>query len=203
MGQKLHPRRPATRSVVTRTVASKTSRILLLRGINLGPHRRVSMPDLRALLSEAGFADVRTYVQSGNVVLSSRAAPAKVGGQAERLIAERFGFEVDVIVRTGDELASVVDRNPLAEAAEDPKRYQVSFLDGEPDPEVVERISGLAVDGERLVTIGRELYTWHPKGVARSKLWAKLAAAGGLGVRATARNWTTVCTLHEMASGGS
>jgi uncharacterized protein (DUF1697 family) len=202
MGPDLHPLRPATGSVVTRNVPSKTSRILLLRGINLGPHRRVSMPDLRALLGEAGFADVRTYVQSGNVVLSSRASPVKVGAQAEQAIADRFGFEVDVIVRTGEELADVVARNPLPEAAEDPKRYQVSFLGGEPDPEVVERIVGLAVDGERLVAVGRELYTWHPEGVARSKLWAKLASAGGLGVRATARNWTTVTTLLEMASGG-
>jgi uncharacterized protein (DUF1697 family) len=180
-------------------VKRKTSRILLLRGINLGPHRRVSMPDLRALLSDAGFADVRTYVQSGNVVLSSRATPARLGAQAEALIGERFGFDVDVIVRTGEELASVVARNPLADVAQDPKRYQVSFLDAEPDPEVVERISGLAVNGERLVPSGRELYTWHPEGVARSKLWAKLAAAGGLGVRATARNWTTVTTLLDMA----
>ena len=161
------------------------------------------MPELRTVLGEGGFADVRTYVQSGNVVVSSRAAPAKVGAQAEALIAERFGFDVDVIVRTGDELASVVARNPLAEVAVQPKRYQVSFLDAEPDPEVVERISGLAVDGERLVAIGRELYAWHPDGVARSKLSAKLAATRGLGVRATARNWTTVTTLLEMASGGA
>ena len=160
------------------------------------------MPELRTVLGDAGFADVRTYVQSGNVVLSSRAAPANVGAQAEALIAERFGFDVDVIVRTADELASVVDRNPLAGVAENPKRYLVSFLDAEPDPEVVERVSGLSVDGERLVVIGREAYTWHPAGVARSKLWAKLASVGGLGVRATARNWTTVTTLLEMASGG-
>ena len=157
------------------------------------------MPKLRTALEGAGFADVRTYVQSGNVVLTSRAAPAKVGAKAEAVIAEQFGFEVGVVVRTGDELAAVVARNPLADVAVEPKRYQVSFLDGEPDPEVVERVSGLAVDGERLVAIGRELYTWHPNGVARSKLAAKLAAAGGLGVRATARNWTTVTTLLEMA----
>lgn len=160
------------------------------------------MPELRTVLGEAGFADVRTYVQSGNVVLSSRAGPAKVGAKAEAVIAERFGFDVDVIVRTADDLAEVVARNPLAEVAENPRRYQVSFLDGEPDPEVVKRISGLSVDGERLVVIGREAYTWHPDGVARSKLWAKLASAGGLGVRATARNWTTVTTLLKMASGG-
>src|SRR5690242_11683286 len=101
MGPKLHPRGPATRSVVTRNVARKSSLILLLRGINLGPHRRVAMPELRALLSDAGFSEVRTYVQSGNVVLSSDAGAAKAATEAEALIAERFGFEVPVIARTG------------------------------------------------------------------------------------------------------
>ncbi len=157
------------------------------------------MPDLRAALGEAGFADVRTYVQSGNVVLTSKASPAKVGAEAERVIAERFGFDVDVIVRTAEELAQVVQRNPLAEVAVDPKRYQVSFLEAEPDPDVLERISAVKAEPERLVAIGRELYAWHPDGIGRSKLWNKLAGTG-LGVRATARNWTTVTTLLEMAS---
>jgi uncharacterized protein (DUF1697 family) len=158
------------------------------------------MPELRALLGENGFVDVRTYVQSGNVVLSSKAPPAKVASKAERLIAERFGFDVDVIVRTGPELAEVVRRNPLAEVATDPKRYQVSFLDAEPDPDAVSRIAAAAAESERLVAVGRELYAWHPEGVARSKLWAKLAG-NGLGVKATARNWTTVQTLLEMTRG--
>src|SRR5581483_10365760 len=97
MGSDLHPLRPATRSVVTRNVLSKSSRILLLRGVNIGPHKRVPMPKLRTALEEAGFADVRTYVQSGNVVLTSRAAPAKVGAKAEAVIAEQFGFDVGVV----------------------------------------------------------------------------------------------------------
>jgi uncharacterized protein (DUF1697 family) len=177
-----------------------TVKILLLRGINIGPNKRIAMPELRALLGDAGFEDVRTYVQSGNVVLSSGRSPARVGAQAEKLIAERFGFDVDVIVRTGGELAEVVGRNPLGDVATDPKRYQVSFLESEPDPEVISRIATVAAESERLVAIGRELYAWHPDGVARSKLWAKLAG-NGLGVRATARNWTTVGTLLEMARG--
>src|SRR5689334_2822045 len=118
MGPDLHPLRPATGSVVTRNVPSKSSRILLLRGINLGPNKRVPMPELRTVLGEAGFADVRTYVQSGNVVLNSRASPAKVAADAERVISERFGFDVSVIARTGEELAEVVARNPLADVAD-------------------------------------------------------------------------------------
>jgi len=156
------------------------------------------MPQLRDLLTDAGFDDVRTYVASGNVVLSSGVSAKKLGAQCEKLIAKRFGLDVDVIVRTADELAEVVRLNPLADVAEDPKRYQVSFCDGEPDPEAVERIAAAAAPSEKLVAIGRELYAWHPDGVGRSKMWTKLAGSG-LGVRATARNWTTVTTLLEMA----
>jgi uncharacterized protein (DUF1697 family) len=179
-------------------MARNRSQILLLRGINLGPNKRIAMPELRTALTDAGFNDVRTYVQSGNVVLRTSVIANKLGAQSEKLIAERFGFDVDVIVRTADELAEVVERNPLADVADNPKRYQVSFLDGEPDPEAVAKIAAAASPTERLVSIGRELYAWHPDGVGRSKMWTKLAGRG-LGVRATARNWTTVTTLLEMA----
>jgi len=172
--------------------------IVLLRGINLGPRNRIAMPELRKLLEAAGFADVRTYVQSGNIVLSTRRTPESTATACEKLIAAELGLEIPAVVRTGDELAEVVRRNPLAGVADDPKRYQVSFLDREPDPGVIERLSAAAADGERMEAIGREIYAWHPDGIARSKLWAALAGKG-LGVKATARNWTTVTTLLEMA----
>jgi uncharacterized protein (DUF1697 family) len=156
------------------------------------------MPELRTLLTGAGFEDVRTYVQSGNVVLSSDAPVAQLGSECERLLAERFGFDVDVIVRTRDELAGVVRRNPLEKVVTDPKRYQVSFLEAEPDSEALAKIAEAKIEPEQLVAIGRELYAWHPDGIGRSKLWAKLAGTG-LGVRATARNWTTVTKLLAMA----
>jgi uncharacterized protein (DUF1697 family) len=156
------------------------------------------MPALREALTEAGFGDVRTYVQSGNVVLSSRSSPKRVAREVERLIADRFGLDIDVVVRTRDELADVVRRNPLGKVATNPKRYQVSFLDRKPNPEVMRKLEGLAAPSEHLVADGRELYAWHPDGVARSKLWAALAGRG-LGVTATARNWTTVTKLLELA----
>jgi uncharacterized protein (DUF1697 family) len=157
------------------------------------------MPELRALLTEAGFAGVRTYVASGNVVLSSSDSPASVATDVERLIAERFGFDVDVIVRTRDELAEVVARNPLADEAVDPKRYQVTFLESGPDPDALDRLDLSAFEPELLVAIGRELYTWHPEGIGRSKMWGKLASRGGLATGGTARNWNTVTTLLAMA----
>jgi uncharacterized protein (DUF1697 family) len=179
-------------------VARESSLILLLRGVNIGPHKRVSMPELRSALTDAGFSDVRTYVASGNVVLSGDAEPASVAAEAERLIAERFGFDVDVIVRTRDELAEVVASNPLADVAVDPKRYQVTFLESGPDPDALGRLDLPAFEPELLVAIGRELYTWHPDGIGRSKLWTKLSGKGLAG-EGTARNWRTVTTLLEMA----
>jgi uncharacterized protein (DUF1697 family) len=173
--------------------------VALLRGINLGPHKRVAMPALREALSEAGFEDVRTYVQSGNVVLSGGGEPDSVARELERVMAARFGFEIDVVVRTRDELAAVVALDPLGDVAVNPKRYQVTFLASSLDPEVAARLESLRVEPEQLVIAGRELYTWHPEGVARSKLWAQTASRDGLGVVGTARNWTTVTTLLRMA----
>ena len=174
--------------------------IVLLRGINLGARNRVSMPELREALQRAGFGDVQTYLQSGNVVLDSDHSSAKVAAGCQRAIARAFGLELEVLVRTRDELAAVVKRNPLAKVASDPKRYQVSFLERKLDAGTLAELEELAVAPERLVAIGRELYAWHPRGVAHSKLWARLADRR-LGVAATARNWTTVTKLLELADG--
>jgi uncharacterized protein (DUF1697 family) len=173
-------------------------RIALLRGINLGPRRRVPMAALRELLEQAGYGEVRTYLQSGNVVLSSDARPAELEQRLEQLLAERFGFEVPVVVRTAEELAEVVRRDPLADSVQDHKRYQVSFLSEPLAGDVLAGLAATAAPSERVEAVGRELYAWHPDGVARSKLWAALAGPG-LGVKATARNWTTVTTLLELA----
>ena len=173
-------------------------RIALLRGINLGARNRVAMPALRELLAQGGLRDVATYVQSGNVVFSSQASPGRLEPRIEKMIGEHFGFEVGVVVRTRDELAGVVAQNPLQDVAVEPKHYQVTFLADEPPPELVEALSEAAAGEERVVALGREVYAWHPAGVARSRLWAKLASTG-LGIKATSRNWTTVTTLLTMA----
>ncbi len=175
--------------------------VVLLRGINIGPRNRIAMPALRELLTAAGFEDVSTYVQSGNVVLSSDASAGELARECERLVNEAFGVQIAVVARTRDELAAVVQRNPLGDIAVNPKRYQVSFLSAEPDAEALRSCAALAAPQERLVAIGRELYTWHPDGVGRSRLWAKLAGPA-LGVTATARNWTTVTALLAKAFEG-
>jgi uncharacterized protein (DUF1697 family) len=172
--------------------------VVLLRGINLGSRNRISMPKLREALEDAGYDDVRTYLQSGNVVLTSAASAKQVGRDCERLVADRFGLEIAVVARTRKELAEVVRRNPLARVAKDPKRYQVSFLEKKPTSQIVRELEEVATGQEEVVSIGREIYAWHPAGVARSKLWARLAG-NNLGVTATARNWTTVTKLLELA----
>ncbi len=171
----------------------------MLRGINVGGNRRVPMAELRALLTDAGLEDVATYVQSGNVVLTTEHSPSRLATEVGSLVAQRFGFAVDVVCRTGEELAAVIARDPLGEVAVEPKRYQVSFCERAVADDVRATLERAAVAPERIAFDGREIYAWHPDGVARSKLWNALAGRG-LGVVATARNWTTVTTLARMAS---
>ena len=156
------------------------------------------MPELRRQLEDAGYQSVRTYLSSGNVVLDADAAPEHLERECERLIRDAFGLDIAVVVRTRDELAGVVALNPLGEVAENPKLYQVSFMSAELAPSVQERIAQLTVEPEQTLVAGRELYAWHPEGVGRSKLAAQLSRQG-LGVTATARNWTTVTKLLAMA----
>jgi len=173
--------------------------IVLLRGVNLGPRNRVAMPELRDVLAGAGFGDVRTYVQSGNVVLSSADRPEVVARGCADAIAGAFGLQLDVVVRTHAELAAVVERDPLGEVAANPKRYQVTFLASELEPATARRIEEAAAADERVHVAGREVYAWHPDGVGRSKL-ATLLSGRSLGVPATARNWTTVTALLALAA---
>jgi len=172
--------------------------VVLLRGINLGARNRIAMGELREALEDAGFKDVRTYLQSGNVVLESTAKPESVARKCERVIKERFGLEIAVVVRTKADLARIVKRNPLGKVAKDPKRYQVSFLAAKLSAKVVRELEAAADESERVVVSGREVYAWHPETIARSRLWTMLAGKG-LGVTATSRNWTTVEALLALA----
>lgn len=156
------------------------------------------MPDLRELLEGLGYEDVRTVVQSGNIVLTSSKKPRSVERELEKAVAEKFGVDTKVVVRTRDELADVVKRNPFGKVAKDPKRFQVSFLSAEPKAAVVKELSAADVEPEQVVVSGREVYAWYPDGIQKSPL-AKLLTDKRLGVTATARNWNTVTKLLELA----
>jgi uncharacterized protein (DUF1697 family) len=173
--------------------------IVFLRGINLGSRNRIAMPALRKELTEGGFGNVRTYLQSGNVVLDTRKSAARVEREVSQVVAAAFGLDILAVARTEAELAAVVKRNPLAAHAKNPKRYVVTFLSGALARETLRTLEAAAARGERVVAAGRELYAWHPEGIARSKL-AALTAAKGLGVGATARNWSTVTNMLELAT---
>jgi uncharacterized protein (DUF1697 family) len=143
--------------------------IALLRGVNLGKTARVSMPKLRELLTRLGYEDVRTYVASGNVVLTSGLKPARLERELQAQIAEGMGVDVPVLVRARGQLARVVALDPLGSHADNAARYMVSFLSAKPKASVLRELATLDVEPGRFVVHGRELYAWHPDGVGRSK----------------------------------
>jgi len=177
---------------------SSKRQIAFLRGINVGRNKRIAMSALRSLVEELGYEDVRTHLQSGNVVFTTSASPGRAAKAMEDELAAKLGISVRVLVRTDKELAGVVDRNPLGDVATDPTRLLVTFLSGRPDPA---RLRGLdpADYGPDVYRVrDREVYVWCPNGLAASKLghafWEKR-----LELTATGRNWRTVTRLLELA----
>ena len=184
-----------------------TTLVALLRGINVGSTNRIAMPELRSALAEAGFENVRTYVQSGNILLDTELEDAALAEILATLIADRFDVSVPVVVRSAAELAEVVAENPFPDAAlAAPKLLQVTFLSSPLPDDVAERVWGASAgvfspdtEAISLAISRRNVYGWHPRGIHVSKL-ARDLSDRKLGVTATARNWTTVTTLLEMAS---
>jgi uncharacterized protein (DUF1697 family) len=177
-----------------------TVHVALLRGINVGGHRKVPMAQLRDALGGAGFDGVRTHLQSGNVLVERDGRPDAVARDLEAAIAAEFGFDVDVVVRTREELAAVVEADPLLDEVTAPKLHHVVFLSGPPDTAARRRLEETDWGDERLAFAEREVYAWYPGGYQRSPLGAALARAD-LGVIATGRNWNTVTKLLELAGG--
>jgi uncharacterized protein (DUF1697 family) len=156
------------------------------------------MADLRALLEGLGHGDVRTLLQSGNAVLTTDAPPERVGPEIEQAIDAQLGLDVKVVMRTRDELAAVVERDPLGAVATDPTRYRLSFMSEEPERDTIRGLAALDIAPERFAHHGREIYSWHPDGFQGSEL-LKVMTERRLGVTATARNWKTVTKLLALA----
>lgn len=176
-----------------------TKYVVLLRAVNVGGHNKVPMPRLRELATDLGYADPATYVQSGNLVVS---APSAKSGEISSAIAaalrSALAVDVDVIVRSRNELAAVVDANPFADLVADPKRLLVSFLTEQPSAERLRALDRDEFVPERFEFGDRCMYQWLPDGVGRSRL-AAAPWERRLGVRGTGRNWRTVTALLEMA----
>lgn len=173
--------------------------VALLRGINLGARNRIGMAELRAMLGELGLEDVRTHLQSGNVLARTRDAPGAVAAAIEAALAERLGLTVPVVSRTGDELARVVASDPFGDEAPDGSRYVVVFLSGAPHAAALEALRTADLGTERAHVSGGEAYVWCPDGV-RTSTALRLLTDRRLGVTATARNWNTVTRLAEMVA---
>jgi uncharacterized protein (DUF1697 family) len=175
--------------------------IAMLRGINVGPHKRMKMEKLRACCEGAGFRDVKTYIQSGNVALradriSSSALETKL---AERIVDD-FGFSSTVIARTLEEMKAVIEGNPLLKADKglDPAKLHVVFLADKPSPAETKKLEEVIVAPDRVHTSGRETYFYFPNGVSGSSLW-KHPLDQVIAVPGTMRNWNTVNKLYQIA----
>jgi uncharacterized protein (DUF1697 family) len=165
--------------------------IALLRGVNVGGNKKVEMARLRALMEELGYSDVRTYVNSGNLVFSGPRRPAE---HLESAIAKHFGFDVPVVLRSRDDLAEIVHANPLGEIATDPAKYLVVFCAANATTD----LDPVDFAPETFQVRGREVYLWAPGGIGTSPL-AKVLAMKSLGEKSTARNWRTVEKLLALA----
>jgi uncharacterized protein (DUF1697 family) len=171
--------------------------VALLRGINIGPHKRMKMKDLVAVFEKCGCTDVTTYIQSGNVVYT---APTLAKIDAELLAAKiekAFGFEVPVVVRTAEELEAAIKRNPFPKADPDKERMHVSFLASEPTKEQIASLDPNRSPGDTFKVLGKEIYLLFPNGAGNTKLTSQYLDSR-LKTIGTARNWRTVLALREM-----
>ncbi|QSF45501.1 DUF1697 domain-containing protein [Paenibacillus tianjinensis] len=173
--------------------------IALLRGINVGGHKIIKMQDLKAMFESLGCGNVRTYIQSGNIVFESGESSGEgLVPIIEKRIRETFGFEVPVILRTMEELESAIQANPFQlEAQEDYKRLYVSFLDQAPAAGSLEKLVPYGDGADKLRVVGKELYILYEVSVSQSPLF-KVSLDKLLGVQLTARNWNTVNKLAEL-----
>jgi uncharacterized protein (DUF1697 family) len=176
-----------------------TTHIALLRAVNVGG-RKLIMSELRTWLEGLGFQDVRTLLQSGNLVFHSKeAADRKLTAKLEAEAEKTFGFDIDFLVRTAAEWDAVIAANPYPQAAEnDPARLVVMALNGVPSPDAVEALRAWIPGRETLQAHGRELYIVYPDGQGESKLVITVIERK-LGLRGTARNWNTTLKLAALA----
>ena len=175
--------------------------IALLRGINVGRNKRIKMADLIKVFESLGFKNVKTYVQSGNVIFEHDSNDAaEIAGRIERKISQTFSFSVNVIIRTKDEVENVVKGNPfIGRAGIELDKLHVIFLADMPDPKDVLNLDINKDENEEFEVIGREVYLYCPDGYARTKLKNDIFEKK-LNTEATTRNWKTTSKLLELSN---
>jgi uncharacterized protein (DUF1697 family) len=171
--------------------------VALLRGINVGRAKRIGMADLRELLADLGYTDVVTLLQSGNAVFTASGRSTGPIVQAiERAIADRYSFDVRVLLRTQQQFAAAVEANPLP--VPDGSRFLVSFLDRDPPAARLRDLDPAEFEPERFALGSKVLYLWCANGIIDSALLSAVSDQR-LGVVSTARNWNTVTKLLALA----
>ena len=171
--------------------------VALLRGINVGGKAKVPMAALRDVCASVGCEDVKTYIQSGNVVLTSKLTADKLRAALEEAIAKEFGFNPAVMIRTAKELAAAVDKNPYAGA--DDKTVHVGFLHAAPNAATKKCLGALDCAPEELTVVGRDIYLHLPDGMGRAALPVQMERCLRP-TQVTVRNWRTVTKLAELAT---
>jgi uncharacterized protein (DUF1697 family) len=173
--------------------------IAMLRGINVGGNP-LKMDRLRALFSSLGFKNVRTFIQSGNVIFDTAKSPSKCSAEIEKKLAGETRLPITVILRTATELKSAIAANPFLKHPKiDPSKLHVTFL-AAPVPRDILKKSGTLTSGpDELRVIGKEAYVHCPNGYGRTKLH-NTALEKLLSTKATTRNWNTVNKLYELAT---
>lgn len=175
--------------------------IALLRGINVGGHRKIKMVDLKELLNKMGMKDVATYIQSGNVVFkSSITKTSELEEKIKKSIAKTFSLDVPVLVKTHKELKSIFDKNPFAETSDiEHKRIYFALLKETPQPELIAAFQKVKFLGELFVVAEDCVYLNYSIGVGKAKLSNNFIERK-LKVSATARNFNTMVKLLEMST---
>jgi uncharacterized protein (DUF1697 family) len=179
------------------SVEAKTY-IALFRAINVGGKNVLPMKELVAVLEGLGARNVRTYIQSGNVVFESPEKDAsRLASKMGQAIKKRFGFEPHVLLLELEDLERAIKKNPFPEAESDPQALHTGFLASAPQKPDLKALESLKTKSERFRLIDRVFCLHAPEGIGRSKLAAK--AEKLLGVPMTDRNWRTVCKIQDMA----
>ncbi len=171
--------------------------VALLRGINVGRAKRIAMADLRALVECLGYVDVRTLQNSGNLVFAAEGPTTDAAAQIEAAIGERLGISTRATVLTAEELAVVVEENPLLDGAEDHSRLLVAFLMHAADRSKLTVLARLDWAPEAIALGACVAYLWCPGGVLASRLHAAIVQT--LDNAVTVRNWSTTTRLQALS----
>lgn len=178
--------------------AIKAKHVALLRGINVGGNRKLPMKSLSTIFTVAGCVDVGTYIQTGNVVFRAPATIVKrLPNTVKVAIEQQFGFSIPVVIRSQEELAACVKRNPFLKRGLDTAALHVAFLADVPDHAYVAALDSTRSPGDSFILRGHDIYLWLPNGVARTKFTNDYFDRT-LKTISTLRNWNTVLKLLSM-----